>query len=124
MKRCYIEVADLLAVAATFFGYYALPTPSSRPWAYYAAQGALLAGCGLALRRSAETYWGAWACVILVLEGAQQAVCGSLHFGFPAVGDACVDLIGQQPYKAILSASVSALIVRRIWSRSAAAGPA
>lgn len=107
------------AVAATFWGYYALPEQSMRAWAYYAAQGALLAACGALLRRCAVSTIGAWACVILVVEGAQQAVCGALHIGSPPIGDACVDLIGQQPYEAILSAAVSALIVRRIWSRRA-----
>lgn len=111
----------LLAVAGTFWGYYVLPTQSSRQWAYYAAQGALLAGCGLARRRRTATRWGAWARVILAIEGSQQAACGSLHFASPPIGDACVDLIGQQPYEAILSAAVSALIVRRIWTRRATA---
>lgn len=115
MKRWQSEALLFVLVATTFWGYYLIEGGLSRQWAYYALQGALLAGFGAMLRRKASTFAGAWACVILACEGSQQALCGALHFGSRSLGDACVDLVGRQPYQALLSLSVSWLIVRMIY---------
>lgn len=111
------ERLALLAVAATFWGYYVIPDDLARRWAYYAAQGAILAAAGWLLRPAARTFPGLLACAVLMFEGGQQALCGMAHMTWPPAGDACVDLIGAQPYQALLSLTAAALIARRIWSR-------
>ncbi|MDT7836444.1 hypothetical protein [Aquabacterium sp. OR-4] len=111
------ELLALLAVVATFWGYYALSDDLARRWAYYAAQGALLAGAGWLLRCRARTFFGLLACCVMQFEGAQQAACGAAHMAMPPAGDACVNLIGAQPYQALLSLAAAALIARRLWRR-------
>lgn len=111
------ELAALLGVVATFWGYYVVQDELARRWAYYGAQGALLAGVGWLMREHMRSFFGLLACSVMTFEGVQQAACSAAHVASPPAGDACVDLIGAQPYQALLSLTAAALIARRLWRR-------
>ena len=102
---------------AVYFGYYVMPTPDSRGWAFYAATGALVVRLGLHLRQEARTGYGLFAAALLVSEGLQQAGCGLATWGITPDGqDLCKLALGADLY-AVLASMAGALLVMMLWQR-------
>lgn len=107
------RLAAVIASAACAFWLYALlPDRTDQLWAYYVAEGALIMAMGGLLRVSIGLpLLFRW----IEIEGAQQAICGTLTWGVRGHGDVCVSIIGRDVYVAALSFCLAGIIT--LWPR-------
>lgn len=101
----------LAAASSAYLGYYMLPI-SQRPWAYYVATGFLTFVIAAQLKRWQNTSMGSFACVYVMLESGQQAVCGAFAWGAKTGGqDVCKALGMGEIYPAL-----AALLIAAAWA--------
>ena len=110
------ELVTLAIALAAYLGYYQAPQ-GQEAWVYYIMGGVLAFRLAQLQRPKAETRVGIFAYTFIMIESCQQAVCGSLHIGFRATKDVCVDLVGDDIYRAGASLSLAALWMVLFYSK-------
>lgn len=98
-----------LAVTA-YFAYYSQPDPWARGWFFYACVGALVAW--LAWCYPWRHWLGQFGSLLAVIEGLQQALCGSLTtWGPHGGGDVCMQVWGADAYRIGASIALAGALV-------------
>lgn len=104
------SITAALAVAA-YFSYYYFQDIRDRRWMFYVASGVLVAWLGWCMRQDGfmqRRLLLAFAGTLLMIEGAQQAVCGMLRWQAPGPRDLCVQVLGDSVYTAVASLLLAA----------------
>jgi hypothetical protein len=99
----------LAASVSAYLGYYMLPM-AQRPWGYYVASGVLVFVLAAQLRSLQTKAVGVFAYTYVMIESAQQAVCGAFAWGAKTGGmDVCkVAGLGDM-YPALAALGLAAL---------------
>lgn len=106
------ETSNGLVAVAAHFSYYYFPPGWQRGWAFYVSMGVLTAWVGYGWRAMAKTWPGVLAGCLLITEGAQQAVCGSLTAWVQPDGrDICRAMIGDDIYRIVGSLALAGLLL-------------
>jgi hypothetical protein len=94
---------------SAYLGYYMLPL-AQRPWAYYVATGALVFVLAVQLRGLQKTALGVFVCTYVMIESAQQTVCGAFAWGAKTGGvDVCKVAGLGDVYPALAALGLAAL---------------
>ena len=104
----YGEIVTAALAGAAYLGYYFV-AKADQSWFYYTMCGFSAFRFAQLQRPKSKTWLGVFTCTFVMIEAFQQGLCGAFHFGIRAKKDICVDLVGEDVYRALASLSLATL---------------